>query len=140
MKKLGLEIETDGFHGVYWKNPMETDAGLILLLGDDAEDHMAKSGVKWAQKQGVHVMTMSPATKDYGHHNYPLERIDMAIQWMKQHGNRKIGVAGASTTGTLALAASSYFPDITLTLAMPQRLCMGRFNAGKQEWLQEMAG
>lgn len=63
-------------------------------------------------------MTMSPGKKDYGHHNYPLERIDMAIQWMKQHGNRKIGIAGASTTGTLALVAASYFPDITLTIAM----------------------
>ncbi len=89
-----------------------------MMLGDDSEDYQAKSGARWAVKQGINVMTMSPAKKDYGHHNYPLERIATAIQWMKQHGNSKIGIAGASTTGTLALAAASYFPDITLTIAM----------------------
>lgn len=61
---------------------------------------------------------MSPATRDYGHQNYPLERIERAIEGMKRHGNSKIGIAGASTTGTLALVAASYFPDITLTIAM----------------------
>lgn len=96
MKKIRFEIQTHGFHGVYWENPMKTKAGLILMLGDDAEDHMAKSGVKWAHKKGVNVMTMSPGKKNYGHHNYPLERIGTAIQWMKRHGNSKIGIAGAS--------------------------------------------
>lgn len=138
MKKIRFEIDTDGFHGVYWKNSITTDAGLILMLGDDAEDHMAKSGVKWAQKQGFNVMTMSPEAKDYGHHNYPLERIDMAIQWMKCHGNSKIGVAGASTTGTLALVAASYFPDITLTIAMtPSDFVWEGFMQGKKDGCRE---
>ncbi len=35
-------------------------------------------------------MTMSPAKKDYGHHNYPLERIEKAIRWLKTFG-RKAG-------------------------------------------------
>ena len=34
------------------------------------------------------------------------------------HGNRKVGIAGASTTGTLALTAAAYFPALTLTIAM----------------------
>lgn len=55
MKKIRFETDIDGFHGVYWKNPIKADAGLILMLGDDAEDYMAKSGVKWAQKQGFKV-------------------------------------------------------------------------------------
>ena len=65
--------------------------------------------MKWLHKLGVNVMTMSPAKKDYGHHNYPLERIEKAISWLKIHGNQKIGIVGASTTGTLALTAASYF-------------------------------
>ena len=58
--------------------------------------------MKWLHKLGVNVMTMSPAKKDYGHHNYPPERIEKAIRWLKIHGNQKIGIVGASTTGTLA--------------------------------------
>ena len=52
---------------------------------------------------------MSPGKKDYSHHNYPLEYIEKAIAWLKLHGNEKIGIAGASTTGTLALTAASLF-------------------------------
>lgn len=33
---------------------------------------------------------MSPAKKDYVHHNYPLERIEKAIRWLKTSG-RKAG-------------------------------------------------
>lgn len=138
MKKIRLEIDTDGFYGVYWKSPMKTDAGLILMLGDESEDHMAKSGVKWAQKQGLDVMTMSPVAKDKGYHNYPLERIDMAIRWMKRHGNSKIGIAGASTTGTLVLVAASYFSDITLTIAMtPSDFVWEGFMQGNREGCRE---
>ena len=48
----------------------------------------------------------------------PLERIEKAIDWLKVHGNQKIGIVGASTTGTLALTAASYFEDITLTIGL----------------------
>lgn len=138
MEKIRFEIDTNGFHGVYWKNPLQTDSGIIMMLGDDSEDHLAKSGVKWAHRQGLNVMTLSPAKKDYGHHNYPLERIEAAILWMKQHGNRKIGIAGASTTGTLALAAASYFPDITLTVAMtPSDFVWEGFQRGNRDGCRE---
>ena len=46
-----------------------------------------------------------------------MERIEKAINWLKAHGNQKIGIVGASTTGTLALTAASYFKDITFCLA-----------------------
>ena len=73
----------------------------IIRVGDDTEDYLARTSVKWLHKLGVNVMTMSPAKKDYGHHNYPLERIEKAISCLKIHGNRKIGIVGASTTGTI---------------------------------------
>lgn len=59
------------------------------MLGDDAEDYMAKSCVKWLMKKGVNVLTMSPGKKNYSHHNYPLERIEKAIEWLKNNGNKK---------------------------------------------------
>jgi dienelactone hydrolase len=81
---------------------------------------------------------MSPAKKDYGHHNYPLERIEKAISWLKTHGNRKIGIVGASTTGTLALTAASYFEDLTLTIGLtPSDFIWQGFMQGKKDGCKE---
>ena len=96
MKKRHFDVETDGFYGAYWKCKTGSDCAMIAMIGDDPEDYLARTSVKWLHKLGVNVMTMSPGKKDYGHHNYPLER-----------GNQKIGIVGASTTGTLALTAAS---------------------------------
>lgn len=83
-------------------------------------------------------MTMSPAKKDYGHHNYPLERIENAIRWLKVHGNKKVGIVGASTTGTLAFTAASYFEDITLTIGLtPSDFIWQGFMQGKKDGCKE---
>ena len=138
MKGLHFDIETDGFFGAYWKNNAEADCAIIAMLGDDPEDYMARSAVKWLLKLGVNVMTMSPGRKDYGHHNYPLERIETAIQWLKAHGNRKVGIAGASTTGTLALTAASFFTELTLTIAMtPSDFIWQGFMQGNKDGCKE---
>lgn len=60
---------------------------------------MAKCGAKWLHKQGVKVMAMSPGKKNYGHVNCPIERIQTAIDWLKEHGNSRSGVMGMSTAG-----------------------------------------
>lgn len=57
-------------------------------------------------------------TKNYSHVNNPLERIETAIRWLKNNGNRKIGIMGMSTAGMDSLVAASFFPDITLTFAL----------------------
>lgn len=99
---------------------------------------MARSAVKWLLKLGVNVMTMSPGKKDYGHHNYPLERIEAAIARLKSYGNSKIGIAGASTTGTLALTAASFFHEITFTIAMtPSDYVWQGFMQGKLDGCKE---
>ena len=134
MKHIHFDVKTGGFYGAYWKNKKETNCAIIAMLGDDPEDYMAKSCVKWLMKKGVNVLTMSPAKKNYSHHNYPLERVEKAINWLKNNGNGKIGIAGASTTGTLALTAASYFPDITLTIAMtPSDFIWQGFEQGKKD-------
>lgn len=138
MKHIHFEVKTDGFYGAYWKNKKETNSAIIAMLGDDAEDYMAKSCVKWLMKKGVNVLTMSPGKKNYSHHNYPLERIEKAIEWLKNNGNKKIGIVGGSTTGTLALTAASYFPDITLTMAMTSSDFIWQgFEQGKKDGCRE---
>lgn len=134
MKHIHFDAEPDGFYGAYWQCKQKTDAAIIAMLGDDPEDYMAKCCVKWLSQKGVNVLTMSPGKKNYSHHNYPLERIEAAINWLKNAGNVRIGIAGASTTGTLALTAASYFPDITLTIAMtPSDFIWQGFAQGKKD-------
>ena len=133
MKKRHFDMETDGFYGAYWKCKTGSGCAMIAMIGDDSEDYLARTSVKWLHKLGVNVMTMSPGKKDYGHHNYPLERIEKAINWLKVHGNQKIGIVGASTTGTLALTAASYFENITLTIGLtPSDFIWQGFMQGKK--------
>lgn len=112
------------------------------MYGDDTEDFMAKSAVKWLQKTfHINVLTMSPDKKDYGHHNYPLERMEEAVKFLKERGNEKIAISGASTTGMLSLIAASYIPDITLTLALtPADFVMEGFYQGKRDGVTEWPG
>ena len=138
MKKRHFDMETDGFYGAYWKCKTGSGCAMIAMIGDDSEDYLARTSVKWLHKLGVNVMTMSPGKKDYGHHNYPLERIEKAINWLKVHGNQKIGIVGASTTGTLALTAASYFEDITLTIGLtPSDFIWQGFMQGKKDGCKE---
>ena len=138
MKKQYFNPEQDGFYGVYYPNSMSSNQAMIAMLGDSSDDHMVKSGVKWLQKRGCNVMAMSPDKKDYGHHDYPLERIGQAIEALKSYGNQKIGIVGASTTGMMALVAASFFPDITLTIAMtPPDFIMEGFYRGKKDGADE---
>lgn len=109
MKKQFFETETDGFYATYYENPVSADCAIIGLFGDDPNDYMAKCGAKWLHRNGVNVLCVSPGKKNYSHVNYPLERIESAIRWLKAHGNRKIGIMGMSTTAMVALAAASHF-------------------------------
>lgn len=141
MDRLYFNVEKDGFFGAYYENPKASDKAMILMLGDDIDDRMVIAGVKWAQKLGCNVMAMAPDKKDYGHHSYPLERFEKAIVYLKSRGNHKIGIAGASTTGMLALIAASYFPDITLTIAIsPSDFVMEGFYQDGLDGVRERPG
>ena len=96
-----FSVEKDGFFGAYFPNSNGTDRCMIALLGDDIDDRMAVSGVKWLHSRNCNVMSMAPSKKDYGHHSYPLERFEKAISVIRQKRNTKIGIVGASTTGML---------------------------------------
>lgn len=138
MDKRYFSPERDGFYGVYYPNPVPSRKAMIAMLGDSSDDHMVKSGVTWLCRHGCNVMAMSPDKKDYGHHDYPLERIGRAIAVLKAWGNQKIGIVGASTTGMVALVAASLFPDITLTIALsPPDFIMEGFYQGNKEGAKE---
>ncbi len=133
MKKRVFRVSSDGFNGAWYPAPAKSSRGLIIMLGDSSEDYMARTGAKWLHEQGFHVMAMSADKKDYGHHNYPLERFGKAIAYMKAQGCEKIGVIGASTTGMMALLAASYYPELSLTIAIspPDFVMEGFYRDGK---------
>ena len=138
MEKLFFDTEKDGFYGTYYINPKESYCAMIGMFGDDPNDYMAKCGAKWHHKNGVNVLCMSPSKKDYSHVNYPLERIETAIQWLKNNGNKKIGIVGMSTTGMDALVAASFFSDITLTFALtPSDFIWQGFEQGNKDGCKE---
>ena len=47
MEHTHFVVERDGFYGAYWPCPSGANCALIAMLGDDPEDHMARSAVKW---------------------------------------------------------------------------------------------
>ena len=141
MEKKRFTPERDGFHGTWYPCPGGSTKGIIIMLGDSSDDRMAVCGAKWMHRHGCHAMAMSPDEKDYGHHSYPLERFGHAIAYMKEQGCSSIGIAGASTTGMLALCAASYWPDITLTIAMsPSDFIMEGFYRDNLDGMQERPG
>lgn len=141
MTKQVFTVEKDGFNGVWYPNLAGSKRGVILMLGDSAEDRMAVCGAKWLHENGCHVMAMSPDKKDYGHHNYPLERFGKAISFMKDQGCERLGVIGASTTGMLSLVAASYYPELTLTIAFsPSDFVMEGFYQDGKDGMRERPG
>lgn len=142
MRKRYFSIEKDGFYGVWYPHPKFcSKKAMIVMLGDSSDDHMAVSGIKWIHRQGWNALAMSPDKKDYGHHNLPLERFGKAIAFLKAQGCTEIGIAGASTTGMAALAAASYYPEITLTIAMsPSDFIMEGFYRDGKDGAEERPG
>ena len=65
MKHIHFDVESDGFYGAYWACKDGSDCAVIAMLGDDPEDHMARSAVKWLLRLGVNILTLSPGKKDY---------------------------------------------------------------------------
>ena len=142
MNKQIFTPERDGFCGAWYPAPkQQTDRAVILMLGDSSEDRMATVGAKWLHRQGCHALAMSADKKDYGHHNYPLERFGKAIEFLKSQGCGKIGIIGASTTGMLALVAASYYPEISLTIAVsPPDFIMEGFYQDGRDGMRERPG
>ncbi len=141
MKRQYFFVQTDGFYGAYYENKQPSNMAFIVMLGDNVDDFLAKTAVKWLHRKGFNCLAMSPAKNDYGHHNYPLERFEKAIEFLKSQGNKKIGIVGASTTGMLALIAASYYPEITLTLAFtPSDFVMEGFYRDGLDGMRERPG
>lgn len=56
MKHQHFDVETAGFYGAYWACKTPSNCAMIAMIGDDPEDYMARSCVKWLLKQDINVL------------------------------------------------------------------------------------
>ena len=118
MKQLYFDVHLHGFYGAYYENPHACQSSVILLLGEDVDNYMVKTGVHWLHRRGLNVLVMAPSETACGYFSFPLERFGLAIDWLKNRGNQRFGIVGASATAAIAMLAASYYPDLTLTLCI----------------------
>ncbi len=115
-----------------------SDAAIILMLGSGGKSALTKGVAKWFVKLGVNVLSLGPDDGVVGYHSFPLERVEEAIQKLKEQGIRKIGVLGASITSIPALTAASRFSDITLSIVVtPCDYMLQGFTQGNRDGCRE---
>ena len=97
MKHIHFDIKGDGIlRRILGMCKDGSDCAVMPCSGDDPEGlYGALCGEAAASPRRERIDHVA-REKDYGHHNYPLERIEKTIAWLKSHGNEKIGIAGAS--------------------------------------------
>lgn len=141
MRKIETDLQKDGFTGVYYPAPEKTDRTLLVMLGDSNKDRLVTSSAKYLHRQGCNVLSLCAVQKpgdDTGYHNFPMEYCEAAVHWAQSHGSKKVGIAGGSTSGMLALIAASLIPDISLVLAFtPADFVMQGFYQGKKDGMRE---
>ena len=118
MKQLYFDPFLHGFYGAYYENPKGSDSAVLFLLGESVDDLLVKTGVRWLHRQGCNVMVIAPSQVPCGYFSFPLERIGLAIDWLKERGSRRFGIMGGSATASIALLAASCYPDLSLTVAV----------------------
>ena len=94
-----------------------SDAAMILLLGSGGNNMLTKGVARWLVKRGVNALCIGPED-GFGYHSFPLERVEEAIRFLKERGNRRIGILGASITTIPALTAAAHFQELSLTIAV----------------------
>ena len=114
-----------------------SDAAMILLLGSGGNNPLTKGVAKWLVKRGVNALCVGPENGP-GYHSFPLESVEKAIRFLKEQGNRKMGILGASITTIPALAAAARFPELSLTIAVtPCDLVLQGFSKEKRDGCAE---
>ena len=116
-----------------------SDCAVIAMLGDDPEDYMARSAVKWLLRLGVNVLTMSPGKRTTAITTIRLSasKSNYMAQIARQRKDRHCG--GINDCNS-ALTAASLFGDISLSIAMtPSDFVWQGLHAGQKGRLQGMA-
>lgn len=119
----------------YYVSENSTSA-MILCLGSGGNNYLTKKVAKWLVKNGVSVLAIAP--KEKGYCSFPLERIEEAVKFLKERGNKNIGALGASITTIPTLYGASVCDDIRLTIVVtPCDFVLQGFAQGKKDGCKE---
>ena len=114
-------IETSDFRWTYWPCKKETRKTVIVALGGASDNSpLFQAAVKTMHEFECNAATFVPVLgsgKYDGWHDFPLEKIQDIARWLLNNGSDRVGIAGASTTALVSLAAASRIPEITLVLS-----------------------
>lgn len=141
MRMIETDYRREGFTGVYYPAPEKTDRTMLVMLGDSNKDRLVTSAVKYLHKRGCNVLSLCAVQKsgdDTGYHNFPMEHCQAAVHWALAHAGKKVGIAGGSTSGMLALIAASLIPELSMVLAFtPSDFVMQGFYQGNKNGMRE---
>lgn len=114
-------LASDGFCGAYYAAKTPSDFGFIVIVGDEADDFLNTAFAGYFTKvQNIHVLTVAlkeKGAKEAGLNLWPLERVERALQALKDLGMKQVGILGMSMQASLVLNAAARIPDFSLVLA-----------------------
>lgn len=112
-------VTENGFEGVLF--PTErTDKVLIVVSGSNGGITMTEYIARFYQKHGIPALAVALFKTKGTQKNLdrvPLEYIESAIKWLKEHGYNKIGMDGTSKGSEITLLAATMFSDISCVIA-----------------------
>lgn len=133
MRKAILEINKKMDNYYISKN---SNSAMILCLGSGGSNYLTKKVAKWFVKNGINVLAVGP--KEKGYVSFPLETIEQAVKFLKEKGNKNIGIIGASITSIPTLYGACLCNDISLTIAVtPCDFVLQGFSQEKKDGCKE---
>ena len=121
MKKIKTTLEKEGFNGCYFEMCPESEKCMIVVLSENGDDFLHRIVAKYLSKLQINTFALAKIQnkerRNFMSH-WEIDKVQMACDWLKNRGIRKIGMHGTSTGGNLALTSASLIPDISFVWAM----------------------
>ena len=115
-------IQSGDFRWTYWPcNNKSTKTVIVALGGAKDRGLLFSAAVKTMHAYGCNAATFVPVVGDRpyeGWVDFPLDYIQDIARWLLANGSTHVGIAGASTTSLVSLAAAARIPEISLVLSM----------------------
>ena len=127
-------MRNEGFEGILFPGNGSKDKVIIVMSGSNGGMSMAKHEAEFYHENGIPAMSLALfKTKQTSRDlvSVPVEYVERAIRYLKDHGYKKIGIDGASKGSEMALIAGSMFPDISCVIARVPSYYVSEGLAGK---------
>ncbi|MCR5715347.1 MAG: hypothetical protein K6G23_00690 [Lachnospiraceae bacterium] len=112
-------LEANGFKGFYARSEREAHKCLILVVGEEGNGYIERCAAKYFNSRGINVLLLGMHQKSSevpGLRRFDLGVIEAAIEWLRERGEEKVGILGASMGAQVALAAAERMPQLSLVI------------------------